>query len=288
MVVALWVSIWALLAGIGAPVADECSPFPSEHERFGFNVVRNYGQSIDDYAVEQLNAGWYVDYSVQQSPSAPNGMQYVQTLLPSQFYPIQPTILGPLIDANPGALWVLGNEPDRDLQDGMTAQAYAVFYHDMQQYIVQRDPTALVAVAGLVQPTPIRIRYLETILDTYEQRYGASMPVDVWTMHNFILNEELDNWGAGIPVGLEAYAEEGAATNISGPWTPGPVPAADRRLSPLDGGQRLSGQAAHHYRIRHPAARFLRLYRYGGRQLHGEQLCLYVGGNRSRNRLPQR
>ena len=162
----------------------------------------------------QLYAGWYVDYSVQLSPARPAGMGYMQTILPSQHYPIRPDALRPLVDANRGALWTLGNEPDRDLQDGMTPEAYAAFYHDLYAFIKGRDPTARIAVAGVVQPTPIRLRYLDRVLDAYRQRYGVRMPVDVWTVHGFILNEAPDEWGASIPVGLEAFAEEGLRRTV--------------------------------------------------------------------------
>ena len=204
---ALWSSLMPGLTGV-------CPLFPSEHERLGVNVVRNYGKAVDDYDVAQLYAGWYVDYSVQLSPARPAGMGYMQTILPSQHYPIRPDALRPLVDANRGALWTLGNEPDRDLQDGMTPEAYAAFYHDLYAFIKGRDPTARIAVAGVVQPTPIRLRYLDRVLDAYRQRYGVRMPVDVWTVHGFILNEAPDEWGASIPVGLEAFAEEGLRRTV--------------------------------------------------------------------------
>ena len=209
MLTSLLLSVWALLAGVTSPHSDTCSLYPSEHERYGVNVVRNYGKAIDDYAVTQLNAGWYVDYTIQRTPVRPNHMSYVQTLLPSLHYPIQPEFLGPYVDENPGAVWVLGNEPDRDLQDAMTPEEYVVFYHDMRQFIKGRDPTAQIAIAGLVQPTPIRLRYLDSVLAAYQYRYNERFPVDIWTMHNFVLNEELNGWGAGIPVGLEDFASEG-------------------------------------------------------------------------------
>ena len=209
MLASLLLAGWALLLGVTAAPESVCPLYPSEHERLGVNVMTNYGKAVDDYDVAQLHAGWYVDYAIQLAPAKPAGLAYVQTLLPSLHYPIRPDVLGPYVDDNPGAVWVVGNEPDRDLQDGLTPDAYAVFYHDLRAFIKGRDPSAQIAIAGLVQPTPIRLRYLDAALAAYKQRYGERFPVDIWTMHGFILNEELDGWGAGIPVGLEAYAYEG-------------------------------------------------------------------------------
>ena len=93
------------------------------------------------------------------------------------------------MDANPGALWIVGNEPDRVGQDGICPQQYAEAYHDAYEYIKGRDPTAQVAVAGLVQVTPGRMQYLDIVWNTYVQKYRARMPVDVWTMHIYVLSE---------------------------------------------------------------------------------------------------
>ena len=54
------------------------------------------------------------------------------------------------------------------------------------------DPTARVAIGGVTQPTPLRLRCLETVLAAYREQSGAEMPVDVWNVHNFILWEEPD------------------------------------------------------------------------------------------------
>jgi hypothetical protein len=103
----------------------------------------------------------------------------------------------------PGSLWLVGNEPDRIAwQDGVTPVQYATAYHQAYHALKQADPTALVAIAGVVQPTPLRLRYLDAVLAAYQQLYGEPMPVDVWNVHNFILREERGSWGAEIPPGL--------------------------------------------------------------------------------------
>lgn len=195
--------------------AQSCEPYPSPHHRVGYNFTRDGNVKIEDYNVSQLGAGWYHDYTFHQAPSRPGGIRYHQMIrgagrtTPAQIQQLL-TTLGPVVDANPGALWILGNEPDRYGQDELTPAQYAHFYHGVYTFLKQRDPTSHVAIAGIVQPTPIRLRYLDMVLAAYQQSYGTTMPVDYWDVHNFILPENCD-WGAGTPPGLEAYTSEGIA-----------------------------------------------------------------------------
>lgn len=119
---------------------------------------------------------------------------------------------------NHGALWLLGNEMDRvdwegGRQDEMTPQLYAVAYHDLYTLIKAEDPTARIAIGGVIQFTPLRQQYLETVLSTYQQKYGTAMPIDVWNIHNFVGSEfcrmeKVNNvntrrcYGMGIPAGI--------------------------------------------------------------------------------------
>jgi hypothetical protein len=107
------------------------------------------------------------------------------------------------VDALPGALWLIGNEPDVKWQDNVAPEAYAQAYHDLYALLKGRDPTCQVAVGGVSQPTPLRLRYLDRILEAYRQRYGQEMPVDVWNIHNFVLREERGSWGVDIPPGMD-------------------------------------------------------------------------------------
>jgi hypothetical protein len=69
-------------------------------------------------------------------------------------------------------------------------------------FIKARDPTALIASAAVVQPSPARLRYLDMILDHYAETFGSPMPVDVWNIHVYILREVLGEWGAQLPPGV--------------------------------------------------------------------------------------
>jgi hypothetical protein len=111
--------------------------------------------------------------------------------------------------ANPGSLWLIGNEPDRPaIQDDVHPENYARLYHDLYTFLKAQDPTCQVGVGGVVQPTPVRLKYLDSILDAYRQRYKRTLPVDVWNAHNYVLREKRpyqgcpDCWGADIPAGV--------------------------------------------------------------------------------------
>lgn len=210
----LLASLLALLlqSAIQPAYAQSCEPFPNPQQRFGFNVALDNGRHIDDYDVQPLNAHWYLDYTMRKTPSQPQGMMYAQMLRTNRWNSQNITSTLQTIDAivaqNPGTLWLLGNEPDRDKQDGLTPAEYAKFYHEAYQAVKERDPSSRVAIAGVVQSTPLRRHYLDLVLAAYQETYGTQLPVDVWNMHAFILPENYI-WGASIPPGMQEFADEG-------------------------------------------------------------------------------
>jgi len=158
-----------------------------------------------------LGVGWYLDFSAH-IPNGPENIEFVQmvrvrqnkydcTYLPG--YSVSPPLtedgLGNLVRANPGALWLIGNEPDRGpnpgsdctnrVQDDTYPEVYAEAYHEVYHFIKQRDPAAQVGIAALVEVTPGRLQYLDKVWQTYLQKYHMPMPVDVWNMHLYILPE---------------------------------------------------------------------------------------------------
>jgi hypothetical protein len=112
----------------------------------------------------------------------------------------------------PGSLWLIGNEPDVIWQDNATPDQYVQAYHDVYTTLKQADPSSRIAIAGVSQPTPLRLQYLDRILELYRERFGADIPVDVWNVHNFILQEKRGDWGVDIPPGLTA--DSGLIVNI--------------------------------------------------------------------------
>ena len=202
----------AVDAAIGAPPGIEAVD-STPMCRFGVNVVNDI-TTIDTAA---LRMGWYVDYLAKANPETPNGAAYVPTIRLSQigangfdYMPKGATLLS-AINGNPGAEWLIGNEPDRrEYQDDLEPHVYAAAYHELYNLIKGEDPTAKIIAGTIVQPTPLRLQYLDMVLASYQNNYGVPMPVDGWSIHNFILNEvscDYDPgncWGAEIPPGIDA------------------------------------------------------------------------------------
>lgn len=169
--------------------------------------------------------GWYLNWTADLHHHA------VRTPPPAQFYLEPPTASGlgmsfmPMVRVkngeivvplttvtrlateNPGHLWLIGNEPDVRWQDNTAPDVYAQLYHQLYTTIKAADPTAQVAIGGISQVTPLRLRYLDRILAHYLATFGETMPVDVWNIHTFILREEADSWGVDIPPGFEDVSQ---------------------------------------------------------------------------------
>lgn len=180
----------------------------SESDRFG---VSTGSLVIDVYDVKQLRAGWYHSFQPLEFPQRPAGLVYAQVVRLSQDGPFEdaactacPTWedVSDIARLNPGSLWLIGNEPDR--QDYVDATRYAELYGEFYAFLKAEDPTCQVGIGGVVQPTPIRLQYLDKILLAYEsQNGGESMPVDVWNIHNYVLREGVTGWGCGVPLGTD-------------------------------------------------------------------------------------
>lgn len=207
--------------------------FPAKlSNRLGFGVATS---PIARYPeLTSLRAGWYVDWKVSINPERPWGMEFVQTVrlhqkltcalgtanaydraacpyvVPYDYYifPGKATITE-AAKANRGAIWLIGNEMDRrdwpgGGQDEMLPELYAIAYHDLYTHIKSVDPTARIAIGGVIQATPLRLEYLTKAWNHYQATYGQPMPVDIWNVHNFILQERKDGYGASIPPGSSA------------------------------------------------------------------------------------
>lgn len=157
--------------------------------------------------IPTLNAGWYINFMAEQLlPTPPaNGAEYVSLVrfrqdvdpngeyLPSVTFlnELNDNDLGAIVRANPGRLWVIGNEPDvnHHAQDTTYPELYARVYYTVYNFIKERDPSAKFGVAGLSMMTPGRMHYLDIVWNTYQAEFGTTMPVDVWNMHLYLLAE---------------------------------------------------------------------------------------------------
>jgi hypothetical protein len=184
--------------------------------RFGINAP---GLPITAFDTTPLRLGWYIDYGTALAPARPGGIDYAQVIHLEQVgadsYRSSPSgdRITAIAQANPGATWIIGNEPDRRfVQDDIEPHVYALAYHDLYATIKAADPTAQIYAGAIVQPTPLRLLYLDLVLTSYQQQFGAPLPTDGWAIHNFILNEASCEayggdlqicWGADIPPGID-------------------------------------------------------------------------------------
>jgi hypothetical protein len=177
-------------------------PYWSGSARFGFCAA---AQPAEVYNVARLSADWYVQYPGSRGDPGPEDLEYAQIIrLNDEFDPPSQEEIVRYARSYPGTLWMIGNEPDAPAQDCVTPAEYAVMYHDLYNLIKGADPQAQVAIGGVVQGTPLRLRYLDRVLEEYQRLYGRKIPVDVWNVHGFILRERVDSWGCQIPCGLSA------------------------------------------------------------------------------------
>ena len=155
--------------------------------------------------LSELRPGWYLDWGHAESPAESRAVEYAQMVrVPrGKIVPDLKTI-AQIAQQNPGALWLIGNEMDVIWQDNATPEQYAAAYHQVYNTLKQADPASRVAIGGVTEPSPLRLRYLDRVLQVYRERYGQAMPIDVWNVHNFILPEERGSWGVDIPPGIEA------------------------------------------------------------------------------------
>ena len=107
--------------------------------------------------------------------------------------------LASTLAAKPGSVIMIGNEPDSS-QDVCIPPIYAQRYHEFYTFIKSHDPTAQVAVAGITQATPLRMQWLNDMVEAYEDRYGEFIPVDIWNTHEQILKEDYDGQGCRVPM----------------------------------------------------------------------------------------
>jgi hypothetical protein len=215
--------VWqvAMQQGARAGVEEELHIDEVSYPNCRFGVTS--GLDPDAYDMPGLNVGWYLNWRVTRTPSHPGGAEYVHTVRLTQEgmdYTVTPPLanLLTMVDDNPATTWLIGNEPDgypiASHTDSIDPAIYARAYHDLYQAIKGRDPTARVGNGAIIQPTPLRYQYLDTVWDAYFDTYSTTMPVDVWNIHSFILRETtiapdpepcgentVSIWGAFVPRG---------------------------------------------------------------------------------------
>ena len=214
-ILGLAVLLLALLP-MGAPVGAE-GIYP-DRKRFGVN---NLGDP-SPYDYGYMNVHWYMDWYHRVSPTRPGGAEFFQSLRVQGgvYWPPNWVGVATVAAANPGSSWLIGNEPDHQGQDDCTPEEYASRYIEAWEHIKGADPTAQLGAGGVVQASPLRLLYLDLVLDAMESMTTTAPTdlIDFWHMHEQILCETCP-WGAGHPPGLGdqqylmgcAYGSEDAA-----------------------------------------------------------------------------
>ncbi|MDO9087768.1 MAG: glycosyl hydrolase [Anaerolineaceae bacterium] len=177
-----------------------CSNKPALDNRIGFGLA---SKADANFWAAELGAEWYFDWGTKEL-SRSSKLEYWQTIRVNQdgYSPSKEKIIA-ITNKYRGYTWIIGNEPDNKYQDNTTPEKYAQIYHELFYLIKTNDPSAKIAIAGVSQPTPARLIYLDTVLQTYKNLYGEDMPIDWWNIHAYVLREEKDSWGADIPVGVQ-------------------------------------------------------------------------------------
>jgi len=101
-----------------------------------------------------------------------------------------PTVFGQWVDANPGKIWIIGNEPNITPQDGISPAQYARMFKKYCDFILARDPSARFAVAGLAGDASVsgfnsNKDWWNQALSQYKTQFGADMPIDIWNCHGY-------------------------------------------------------------------------------------------------------
>lgn len=189
----------ALPQTAAADPGDTNCLYPSVNDRFGVAVAG----AVGDFNVGQLSAGAYLDW--RANPEAPNpaAMRYLP-MIHTWWWGIWPSLpdLAAMVQANPGRIWLVGNEPDTIWMDNAPPERYAQQYHDVYQVIKANDPGAQVAFAGISTVSTLRLTWLDMVLAAYQDSYGQAMPVDIWNIHPYMVNEMHNEWGNEIPPGI--------------------------------------------------------------------------------------
>src|SRR5690606_13735642 len=118
----VFLPILMMLGGAPAPPpiettgpATACAPMPpfaSPHDRFGVNILRDYGESASDFDLAQTRIGWYLDYKTT-GPTPPK-VAYVRVFRVVDLAQgdwrskVEQAVM-----ASPGVIWFIGNETDR-------------------------------------------------------------------------------------------------------------------------------------------------------------------------------
>jgi hypothetical protein len=118
--------------------------------RFGVDSALGRG----DYDIASLGIASYLDWGAVTNPDLPSGVEYIRVLrLRNDLYPSTLANLPAWIEANPGGVWVVGNEPDTtyENQDALLPEVYADRYYELAKIIRHLDRTPHPLLTGRLE-----------------------------------------------------------------------------------------------------------------------------------------
>jgi hypothetical protein len=173
--------------------------------RAGFSISTSTDPA---YWADMLGASWYMDWSMKDTGQDAGPQHWQMVRVHENCISPSPEAIRAAAMKYTGQVWIIGNEPDVIWQDNVTPTRYAISYHALYNLVKSADPSALLAVGGISQSTPLRLQYLDQVLQVYHDLYHQPLPADWWTVHGYVLREEKGSWGVEIPPGIDATQGE--------------------------------------------------------------------------------
>ena len=131
--------------------------------------------------LDEIGPVWYYQYGFEGEDLA--GHERVM-LVPTHF---DENTLSRVVQAHPGRIWVVGNEPNDPNQDDLSPCAYARFYHRVVQLVGDADPSAYLVPAGIADAD---VAWAQQFVDCYENTYQTDLPLAAWNIHNYLLDPD--------------------------------------------------------------------------------------------------
>ena len=199
-------AILVTIIGANAFVQSEHSPAQAASSNFGLIFTAGSSASISN-TLSKLGITWWYDFGDNGAkPAGFNKVLLVRTSADNEtcsadtpppaarLLPI--TTLQSMAAANPGAYWIIGNEPNVPGQDDVGPWCYVPIYNYYATNIKAIDPSARLVAPNVLnwQTTCIcpggfesGLSWVETFLSKYQDIYHASPPVDVWGIHTYLI-----------------------------------------------------------------------------------------------------
>ena len=195
----------------GAPSAQT---LPESQCHFGITALGSFAE----YDLSSLGVGSYLDWGNGVNQFESKGIAYYRVInVEFTNFNAMLSRISNRVALYPGAVWMIGNEPDSEVayQDHVSPEVYAERFYTMATAIRLSDPSAKIGFGTIIQPTPLRMHYLDRVIERLDDvdlagsRAQALGLIDIYSTHAFILNEErvydgggnVISWGAGLPLG---------------------------------------------------------------------------------------